>query len=309
MLFAFALPRLWHFQAKEKLSKYVPSARIILNSLQPLLVFKGVEMIFRGLFLFCSVSVLTACVSASKLEKSEADLKQARASIQQLTKELDTVSLQKKDLETLTGQLERKLGRASDDKESLRASIVQMKEALSEATKRKQETEKRMKEYKRLARKLKSFTETGQLSVKIVDGRMVVAMPGDVLFSSGSANLSSKGKETVKSVTEALRTIEERKFQVEGHTDNVPIKTSKYGNNWELASARATNVVRQMIEAEMPAERISAASFAQYKPVASNETAEGKEQNRRIEIVIVPDMSALPGYEELTELSEGQNQK
>lgn len=252
---------------------------------------------------------LIGCVSASKLEEAENKLKKSRQESQQLSKELETLKLQKKDLETLTSQLERKLGRASDDKESLRASIVQMKEALSDATKRKLETEKRMKEYKRLARKLKSFTETGQLSVKIVDGRMVVALPGDVLFSSGSANLSTKGKETIRTVTGALRTIEERKFQVEGHTDNVPIKTSKYASNWELASARATNVVREMISSEMPAERISAASFAQYKPVASNEDADGKELNRRIEIVIVPDMSALPGYEELNELSEGQNQK
>lgn len=264
----------------------------------------------RNLLVLLSVSLLTAgCVSSSKFNEVEAKLKASKKREAQVQADLEKAQLQKQDLDTLVGQLERKLGRASDDKESLKASIVQMKEALSEATRRKLETEKRMKNYMRLADKLKSFTETGQLSVKIVDGRMVVALPGDVLFSSGSASLSAKGKETIRNVGGVLKTIEERKFQVEGHTDNVPIKTSKFPSNWELASSRATTVVRELVDAGMTKERISAASFSFYKPVASNDTTEGRELNRRIEIVIVPDMSALPGYEELKKLSDDQNQK
>ncbi|NQY99915.1 MAG: flagellar motor protein MotB [Bdellovibrionales bacterium] len=252
---------------------------------------------------------MLGCVSSSKFEKVESELRASQGRESQLQKDIEKSQLQKQDLETLVGQLERKLGRASDDQASLKASIVQMKEALAEATRRKLETEKRMKNYKRLADKLKSFTETGQLSVKIVDGRMVVALPGDVLFSSGSSSLSSKGKETIRKVGGVLKTIDERKFQVEGHTDNVPIKTSKFPSNWELAASRATNVVKEMVDSGMAKERISAASFSFFRPVASNDTPEGRELNRRIEIVIVPDMSALPGYEELQKLSDDQNQK
>jgi chemotaxis protein MotB len=265
--------------------------------------------IFKTALVLTLPGLFVGCVSASKFDGVESKLKASVAREDQQQKEIEKLQLQKKDLDTLVGQLERKLGRASDDKESLRASIVQMKEALAEATRRKMETEKRMKNYMRLADKLKSFTETGQLSVKIVDGRMVVALPGDVLFSSGSASLSAKGKETVSKVGSVLKTIDERSFQVEGHTDNVPIKSSRYPSNWELASSRATTVVREMINSGMPSERISAASFSYFKPVSSNDTPEGRELNRRIEIVIVPDMSALPGYEELKKLNEDQNQK
>jgi chemotaxis protein MotB len=96
-----------------------------------------------------------------------------------------------------------------------------------------------------------------------------------------------------------LSAIPDRKFQVEGHTDNVPIRTEQFPSNWELASARALTVLKTMVDAGMPAARVSAASFGDSKPAASNDSSDGKAQNRRIEIVVVPDLSTLPGFEEL----------
>jgi chemotaxis protein MotB len=84
----------------------------------------------------------------------------------------------------------------------------------------------------------------------------------------------------------------------------VPIKTEKYPSNWELASARALTVVRTMIGAGMPATRVSAASYGEFKPVAANDGADGKKANRRIEIVVVPDLSNLPGFEELKQAGD-----
>lgn len=262
---------------------------------------------------FIIVSVLSAflagCVSSGKFNKLEDEHKAALDQNISLQADLENKDTKISELETLTSQLERRLGRATDDKESLRASIVQMKQALKEMSERKRETEKRMAEFRRLVSRLKSFTESGQLTVKIVDGRMVVALPGDVLFKSGSARLSDEGGKTVTSVAEILKDIDKRVFQVEGHTDNVPIKTSQFPSNWELASQRAANVVKQMLEAGMPKNRISVASFADTRPVASNDSGEGRQLNRRIEIVIVPDMSALPGYDELNQLAEDAKPK
>ena len=136
-------------------------------------------------------------------------------------------------------------------------------------------------------------------SVKIVDGRMVVVLATDVLFGSGSASLSREGKDAVSEVARLLASIPQRSFQIEGHTDNVPIRTAQYPSNWELASARSLTVLKTMLEAGMPADRISAAAFGDAKPAVSNETADGRAQNRRIEIIIVPDLSALPGFDEL----------
>lgn len=250
-----------------------------------------------------------ACVSAGKHEELQAQHKKTQEQLAQLQTDKQAAEQKVGELETLVAELERKLGTASDDKESLRASILQMKEALNEASKRKREAEKRISEYSNLVSKFKSLTDAGQLSVKIVDGRMVVALPTDVLFRSGSSSLSDGGESTIKQVAQLLVTIEDKKYQIEGHTDNVPIRTKAYPSNWELASARAINVLKMMEEAGMPAERISAASYGETRPVASNETAEGKEANRRIEIVVVPDLSTLPGYEELqmysTDVAQG----
>ena len=85
---------------------------------------------------------------------------------------------------------------------------------------------------------------------------------------------------------------------------NVAIATGIFPSNWELASARAVNVVKTMIENGMPAERVSAASFAETSPARPNTTAEGKAANRRIAIVVVPDLSSLPGYEELQKFAQ-----
>lgn len=245
---------------------------------------------------------LFACVSKSKYEDMETNyqtsLSEEQAKVADLQAKIG-------ELETLIAQLERRLGTASEDKEALKVSITQMKTALSEMTARKQEADARIREYQDLVKRFKKLTASGQLSVKIVDGRMVVGLPSDVLFSSGSANLSQEGESTVKQVATLLTEIPDREYQVEGHTDNVPIRTAQFPSNWELASARGLNVVKMMIEAGLPESRVSAASFGEHKPIADNSTEEGKRANRRIEIVIVPDLSTLPGYEELEKLGGG----
>jgi chemotaxis protein MotB len=133
---------------------------------------------------------------------------------------------------------------------------------------------------------------------------MVVQIGTDILFPSGSAELSKEGQAALPRVGAVLAQLKDNEYQVEGHTDNVPIKTSKYPSNWELAAARAITVVKTLNAAGVPSNQVSAASYAEYKPAATNETPEGKQANRRIEIVVVPDLSKLPGFEELNALAE-----
>lgn len=247
--------------------------------------------IFSFLILGC-VSNGTHEKLQQKQEKTQSELEKSKTEIQSL--------------EAIIAGLEKKLGKASSDRKTLSSSIEHMKTALREAAERKAEREKRIAEYKKLVQRFKSLTDAGELSIKIVDGRMVVALPSDVLFSSGSARLSAKGQETIKKVSQLLVNIEDKKFQVEGHTDNVPIRSAKYPSNWELASARALNVVKMMESSGMPPHRLSAASYGPNRPVQKNDTREGKQANRRIEVVVVPDLSALPGYDELKKMSDGQ---
>ena len=100
-------------------------------------------------------------------------------------------------------------------------------------------------------------------------------------------------------VTRILGSIEGRKFQVSGHTDNVPTgKNSRFKSNWELSSQRALTVLDLMIKEGMDARRLSAAGYADVLPVGSNDTDDGKRQNRRIEIVLQPNIEDLPGIDD-----------
>jgi chemotaxis protein MotB len=200
-------------------------------------------------------------------------------------------------------KLEQELQSTSKDRGQLKASLEETRRALAEMQKREEEQKKRLKEFNELTQRFKRLIDAGTLSVRIVDGKMVVSLGSDVLFPSGSAKLSEKGMQTIKDVTAQLVSITDKKYQVEGHTDNVPIKTAAFPTNWELASTRALTVTKTMIENGMPSDRVSAASFGDTHPVAANDTAENKALNRRIEIVIVPDLSSLPGYEELQKYS------
>ena len=236
------------------------------------------------------LAFVQGCVSASKHKKLEENMTEAGSQIEELkTSYSDQV--------IIINQLKSKLGDANAD-------VGVMKKALKEAALRKAETEKRVKEYSDLLKKFKTLIDAGRLQVKILRGRMVVQMDSDILFGSGSSNLSKDGISAIKDVAKVFASIEGKDFQIEGHTDNVPIKTARFPSNWELASARAMTVLKAMMESGMSGERISIASFGENKPVTKNETNEEKAANRRIEVVVVPDLSQLPGFEELNQLEK-----
>jgi len=231
------------------------------------------------------------------LEKERATVEDLNAQMKKLEGELKATTAQKEALETEKSAMVK-------DTSRLQSSIEEMRLALADLAKRKAEAEARINEFKSLIGRFKSLIDAGKLKVKMVDGRMVVALASDVLFASGSASLSKDGKAALAEVARLLAEIPDRKFQVEGHTDNVPISTAQYPSNWELAMARALSVVKTMSDAGMPADRISAASYGDSKPAQANDTVEGKAANRRIEIVVVPDLSSLPGFEELNRVAE-----
>ncbi|HUP57054.1 MAG TPA: OmpA family protein [Bdellovibrionota bacterium] len=232
----------------------------------------------------------TGCVTSGKYKDLENEHDKTKASLAAA--------------EMRISELNGKLGITESAKSQLDAEVAEMKTALEEQRKRKAETDKRLAEFRELTAKFKSLVNSGQLTVKVINGKMTVALSTDVLFPSGSAKLSPKGLLAIKEVSQVLSTFVGRNFQVEGHTDNVPIKTASYPSNWELASARAMTVLKTMLDSGMAADHLSAASYGDTQPVATNTTDEGKSANRRIAIIIVPDLSALPGYDQLNELTK-----
>lgn len=257
-------------------------------------------------------SELTAQISArdtelTRREQEKQDLQKALAAEELRAKELgDRITLLEADLEAsrkARAKLESDLAAVVKDKSQLQNSIGEMQTALAELAKRKAEADTRIAEFRSLLDRFKGLIDAGKLKVKMAEGRMVVELASDVLFGSGSANLSRDGRAAIAEVAQLLASIPDRKFQVEGHTDNVPIATAQYPSNWELASARALTVVKTMVDAGMDPARISAASFGDSKPAHPNDTPEGRASNRRIEIVVVPDLSSLPGFDELQRVS------
>lgn len=233
------------------------------------------------------VSELEAQIAAK-----QAELRTKQAEAKKLQAEIDRLA----DEET---RLTEELAQLMKDKSRLKESTAQLKQALAELAQRKAEADRRVAQFRSLLDKFKSMIDAGKLQVKIVDGRMVLALPTDVLFGSGSADLSKEGTAAVTEVAQLLTSLGERRFQVEGHTDNVPIKSARFPSNWELSSARALGVVKAMEAAGMGGAQLSAAGFGEFRPVTSNDSREGQAQNRRIEIVVVPDLSNLPGFDEL----------
>ncbi len=201
--------------------------------------------------------------------------------------------------------LETKLIATAKDKGQLKASLDEMTQAMNEMRARREEEQKRLAEFRDLTQRFKSLTDSGALSVKVANGKMIVQLGTDVLFPSGSAKLSSAGMQTIKEISVKLADIPGKIYQVEGHTDNVPISTAQFPSNWELAAARAINVMKAMIDTGLSPQRVSAASYGETSPIQpTNETSADKAANRRIEIAIVPDLSSLPGYQELQNVAK-----
>jgi len=146
--------------------------------------------------------------------------------------------------------------------------------------------------YENLVSELKTEIEKGDIRITQALDRLSVNLVEKILFDSGKAEIKPDGLKVISRVGDILKKVEDRQIRVEGHTDNVRIGQrirGRYPTNWELSTARATNVVRHLQDSVgVDPLRLSAGGYSEYRPVESNATAEGKAQNRRIEIVLLP---------------------
>jgi chemotaxis protein MotB len=139
---------------------------------------------------------------------------------------------------------------------------------------------------------LKEEIANHQVQVQRIQDQLRVDMVDEVLFDSGEAALKPAGVEVLRKVGTVLKKASNRRIEVQGHTDNVPIRgalTKTFATNWELSAARAINVARYLQdEARVEPAMLSAAGYSEYRPKASNDTDAGRRQNRRIEILLGP---------------------
>jgi chemotaxis protein MotB len=142
--------------------------------------------------------------------------------------------------------------------------------------------------HRQLAQTLSNEVATHTVSIHMGRDGLVISLREAGFFTSGSATPRPETLPTLRKIAESLgRTPYD--LRVEGDTDNIPIHTSEFDSNWELSTARATHIARKILELKaMPADRISAAGYAEFHPVASNDTAEGRAENRRVDLVVMP---------------------
>ena len=201
----------------------------------------------------------------------------------------------------LVGELQERLRRLGQDVDKLAGQRGEISKALAVARQRLDElrrqseaAEARAETYRQLVHKLHAMIAAGSLQVVVRDGRMLIVMPTDVLFDSGRTLVKADARSGLSAVAQALREIPGRKFRVDGHTDDVPIHTARFASNWELSAGRAIAVAHLLVAGGLDERIVSIGGHADLDPVAANDSDEHRARNRRIEIVLEPNLSELP---------------
>jgi chemotaxis protein MotB len=217
-----------------------------------------------------------------KLQWTELELSNSESARRQLSKELKKVETQTAYLKNINRQQQKNIKTLRLELQK-RRSIIQLQGqviGLLDDTKKTIETS------------LKDQIAAQEIEVVEVDDKLKVIFVDKILFDSGSVAIKPRGKELLMIMADSLKGNEDQEILVEGHTDNVPLSAAlqrRFPSNWELSTARAAAVAHFFQqEGGITPERLSARGYSFYRPVASNETEDGRHQNRRIEIILGP---------------------
>ena len=256
------------------------------------------SMIFALVILF-----IIGCVSTQEYQ----DLENRNARTEQ---ELEALKKTQEQSKRQIGDMEKEIKGLRDDKTGADEEIAALRDAIDkqkslsesekDALKREADELRALSEkekaalkstYDSLVKSLKDEIAQGKIEVDQVRGRLTLKVAEELFFETGKADIKPQGEDVLRRIGTILKKIPEKNIRVEGHTDNVQISPSlrsKYPTNWELGSARATNVVRFLQDnVGIDPLRLSAVSYGEYRPIASNRTERGKAKNRRIEIILI----------------------
>jgi chemotaxis protein MotB len=217
---------------------------------------------------------------------------EARAKVAQLEKELRDMGVNIEDRD-------KKLA-------GLSASLEEQARALADYKARAHQLELIKARFEALKRKLDELTRLG-LAVSIRHNRMVISLPGDVLFDSGRDTLKKEGTQILAKVAAVINSdaqLKVRDYQVAGHTDNKPLQGGQFHDNWGLSLMRAREVLLFLVSDKggaLPIQHWSAAGFGDTDPIASNEADDGRQKNRRCDLIVVPSIEEMLDLKSLTQ--------
>lgn len=285
--------------------------------------------------LICLSLLLSSCVSKSTYEQKVSEADQLTLDIAQLAEDNESIRQEKKELQDewtklnarlievlkQNSQLQRNLLAASAEQVRQEGDLSRHQQQLSamqttneellatvEELQIQVEKERIAKEarlakvkntYDQLVGALEQEIKRGELTISNLEGQLSVSLQNKILFDSGKTEIKTAGRKVLKSLGDVLNKFPDKALQIEGHTDNVGISSKlkeTYPTNWELSTARANSVVHFLQEqVGLPGERLVASGYSQYRPIASNDTPEGRAQNRRIQILLVPYKNTAEG--------------
>ena len=272
----------------------------------------------RLLTSLCVLALGAGCVTQGKYDAAmrnaqslDEQLKAANAAASEKAKELDAkvkeleekgaaLEREKAALETRLSTAESGLTAGAAERRALEqknAELAALNDELARSKKKlteaKDALEKKSSEYENLSKSLEKEISEGKVELSELRGRMTVNLKDKILFASGSARVGKEGEAALLKVAEALKGVGGKIIRVEGHTDDVPTDPKgQFPSNWELSLARAMAVVRALQDAGVDPTKLSAAGYGPYQPIAANDSPDNRSLNRRIEIVLAPNVSA-----------------
>jgi chemotaxis protein MotB len=246
--------------------------------------------VLRGALFVCSISLAGLGCGHSEAEwqaqldmynklkaDDEAKLQEAMAKVAQLTKELADLGV---------------------EVSATKADLAERQKALDDFRARAHQLELIKERFEKLKSKLDQLTKLG-LAVNVRHNRMVISLPGDVLFDSGRETLKKDGQAILGQVAAIIKADQQllgRDYAVAGHTDDKPLAGGQFKDNWGLSLMRAREVLVYLVDpkkGDLPVQHWSATGFAATDPIASNATDDGRQKNRRCELIVLPSVEEM----------------
>jgi chemotaxis protein MotB len=256
------------------------------------------------LFLLLSLS-LTACGYSQ--EEWDQKLRENESLTNQLKAQTDAHKKSQSDYQEAVQEidtLKKQLADRGANLDNLNQSLAEQRKALEEYARRTEQLDQIRKRFELLQTKLQKLTQLG-LKVEVRNNRMLIQLPGDVLFDSGQDHLKPDGTKILMQVADVIgkdADLSKRRFQVAGHTDSKPLAGGVFKDNWGLSTMRARSVLLLLtsppdaktgVGGGLSPANWSAAGYADTDPVASNDSEEGRKKNRRVELVVQPDVEEM----------------
>jgi chemotaxis protein MotB len=222
-------------------------------------------------------------------EKSAKDSDEAKKKIAELEKTNADLGKEKDTLNGRIGSLENNLTEKQQQLNQCNVAVNDCKTGAAKLAESKKKAEEKVESYESLAKSLQGEIDKGQIELTNLKGKMTVKMKDKVVFASGSIKVAPEGKDALKKIAEAMKSMPNKGIKVTGHTDNVPPgPNAPYADNWELSVKRSLAVVKILNEAGMDFTKMEASGNGQFQPIATNDNEEGRSLNRRIELELIP---------------------